>query len=310
MTHWNAEDAAGEHAAHDDRPAEVLAGVHGSDTDTCVVQWAADEAVRLGADLRLVHVIDPGMQFTPYPALMAGAPNLAEDLERGAETILAAACEVAHARHPDLVVHTSVPWGPPGGSLRELSTDARRLVIGGSRAAHLERMLLGSVAVPVVAHARCPVVVVPDGTAVAAPSHVVVGVDGSAGSVVAIETAFEIAAASGAAVTCVMGWSTEVVLGMVVTESFAKEVPEIEADCRAVADAVIAPVAARNPGVAVDVVVRHGNPADAIIEVAHEVGADVVVVGSRGHGGFVGLLLGSVSRRVVDHAGRVVIVAH
>ena len=280
MTHWNAEEAAGEHAAHDDRPAEVLAGVHGSDTDTCVVQWAADEAVRLGADLRLVHVIDPGMQFTPYPALMAGAPNLAEDLERGAETILAAAGEVAHARHPDLVVHTS-------GTAAGLTT-----------------------ALPVVAHARCPVVVVPDGTAVAAPSHVVVGVDGSAGSVVAIETAFEIAAASGAAVTCVMGWSTEVVLGMVVTESFAKEVPEIEADCRAVADAVIAPVAARNPGVAVDVVVRHGNPADAIIEVAHEVGADVVVVGSRGHGGFVGLLLGSVSRRVVDHAGRVVIAAH
>ncbi|MEO7422836.1 MAG: universal stress protein [Ornithinibacter sp.] len=70
------------------------------------------------------------------------------------------------------------------------------------------------------------------------------------------------------------------------------------------------PVAERHPGVPVDIVVRHGKPADAIIEVADDVRADVVVVGSRRHGGFVGLLLGSVSRRVVNRSERVVIVAH
>lgn len=183
-------------------------------------------------------------------------------------------------------------------------------MIGGSRTAHLERMLLGSVAVPVVAHARCPVVVVPDGTEVAAPSRILVGVDGSAGSAMAVETAFETAAASGSAVTCVMGWSAELSSGVVVFEPYAQEVAKVEADCLAVAHEVVDPVAARHRDVPVDVVVRHGNPADVVVKAAEEVGADLVVIGSRGHGGFVGLLMGSVSRRVVDRAGRVVIVAH
>lgn len=289
---------------------EVLAAVHGSDADTPVVQWASDEAVRLGTELRLVHVIDPGMQFTPYPALMAGAPNLADDLEREAEEILARAGDVARARHPDLDIRTSVPWGPPGGSLRDLSTDARRLVIGGSRSAHLERMILGSVAVPVIAHARCPVVVVPDGTDAVVPSRIVVGVDGSKGSLVAVEAAFETAAASGCAVTGVIGWSAELSSGVVVYEPYAQDVAKVEADGLAVAHEVVDPVAARYPQVPVDVIVRHGSPADVVVDAAAEVGADLVVVGSRGHGGFVGLLLGSVSRRVVDRAGRVVMVAH
>ena len=59
--------------------------------------------------------------------------------------------------------------------------------------------------------------------------------------------------------------------------------------------------AARHPGVNVDVLVRHGPVARAVVEVAAELDADLVVVGRRGSGGFRGLLLGSVSRRVVEH---------
>ncbi|MGB7817452.1 MAG: universal stress protein [Ornithinibacter sp.] len=310
MTPSTESDVAGRQPATDGGPAEVLAGLNGSTLDAAVMDWASDEARRLGVALRLVHVVDPGVQLTPYPALMSGAPSLAEELELEAETLLTPGLDRVRARHPALEVRTSVPWGPAGGALVELSADAVRLVIGGSHAAPLERMLLGSVAVPVVAHARCPVVVVPDGISVQDPAHVVVGVDGSPGSEAAVEVAFETAAASGGRVTCVMGWTTEVTLGVVVVESWAEGVPEIEADCRAVTHSVVDPVAARHPEVPVDVVVRHGTPAHVIVEVADDVGADLVVVGSRGHGGFVGLLLGSVSRRVVDRAGRVVVVAH
>ncbi len=310
MTPSTGSGVADDQSATRDGTAEVLAGLNGSTFDAGVVDWASDEASRLGAALRLVHVVDPGVQLTPYPALIAGSPTLAEDLELEAETLLARGADRARSRHPSLELHTSVPWGPQGGALVELSADAVRLVIGGSRAAPLERILLGSVAVPVIAHARCPVAVVPDGVTVEDPGQIVVGVDGSTGSEAAVEVAFATAAASGGRVTCVMGWTTEVTLGVVVVESWAQGVPEIEADCRALTHAVIDPVAARHPEVPVDVVVRHGAPAHVIVEVADEVGADLVVVGSRGHGGFVGLLLGSVSRRVVDRAGRVVVVAH
>jgi nucleotide-binding universal stress UspA family protein len=60
----------------------------------------------------------------------------------------------------------------------------------------------------------------------------------------------------------------------------------------------------------VDVVVRHGSPARAVVEVAVERDVDLVVLGRRGAGGFRGLLMGSVSRRVVERAGRVVLVVH
>ena len=55
---------------------------------------------------------------------------------------------------------------------------------------------------------------------------------------------------------------------------------------------------------------RHGGPETAVLEAADELDADLVVVGSRGLGGFRGLLLGSVSRRVVERAHRVVVVVH
>jgi nucleotide-binding universal stress UspA family protein len=62
--------------------------------------------------------------------------------------------------------------------------------------------------------------------------------------------------------------------------------------------------------VEVSITVRHGAPAKAILEAGADLNAGLVVVGSRGRGGFRGLLLGSVSRRIVEHAGRVVAIVH
>lgn len=289
---------------------DVLAGVQGSRVDVAVVQWASDEATRLGTRLRLVHVIDTGGLMTPYSALATSSSSFTDHLKREAEALVAGGAEQASERHPDLVVRTAVLWGLPSGTLVELSKDARRLVIGGSRPTHLERLLLGSVAVPVVAHARCAAVVVPEGDAVGALSHIVVGVDGSSGSAVAVEMAFETAAAGGSDITCVIGWDAKPSSGVVVFEQYVEGAAKAEANCLAVAHEVVDPLAARYPDVHAEVVVRRGNPADVIVETAAEVSADLVVVGSRGHGGFVGLLLGSVSRRVVDRAGSVVVIAH
>ena len=289
----------------------VVVAVDGSGADEAVVDWAADEAARLGAPLRLVTVVDPQVQLSPYEALASGSPSLAEHLDEGAHRILDRAAQRARARRDDVHdVAVAVPWGPPAAALVRLSENAARIVVGAPARGRLERILLGSVALPVVAHAHCPVAVVPSDTVVTMPQRILVAVDGSDASSRAAELAFSIADGSGAVITCVLGWNVEVQDGVVVTERSSSRWSAVEERYTALGHRVADPVAARHPGVPVDIVVRHGTPARAVVEVAVERDVDLVVLGRRGAGGFRGLLMGSVSRRVVERAGRVVLVVH
>ena len=292
-----------------DASGAVLAAVHGSPVDASVVDWAADEAVRLGVPLRLVSVVDPGFQLMPYEALVSATPSLSGQLEEGARVLLDDATGRARARHPGLDVAVAVTWGSPAAAVLDLARAARRLVVGASAKSRLERALLGSVALPVVAHASCPTVVVPAGTRIGPLRRLVVGVDGSEASGRAVALALETAEAAGAAVSCVVGWHVEVQDGIVVTERGSDRWAAVEERHAARAHRVVDPVSAHWPDVEVEVVVHHGPPSKVLIDAAAQLEADAVVVGSRGLGGFRGLLLGSVSRRVIEHAGRVVIVA-
>ncbi len=289
----------------------VVVAVDGSAADEAVVDWAADEAARLGAPLRLVTVVDPQVQLSPYETLVSGAPSLAEHLDEGAHRILDRAAERARARRDDVHdVAVAVPWGPPAAALVRLSREAARVVVGAPARGRLERILLGSVALPVVAHAHCPVAVVPSDSVVSAPRRILVAVDGSDASSRAAELAFTIADAAGAGITGVLGWNVEVHDGIVVTERSSTRWEAVEERYTALGHRVIDPVAEQYPGVPVDIVVRHGSPARAVVEVSVERDVDLVVLGRRGAGGFRGLLMGSVSRRVVERAGRVVLVVH
>ena len=288
----------------------VVVALDGSAADGPVVDWAADEAARLGAPLRLVSVVDPGVQLTPYEALVSGSPSLADHLEQGARHVLDLAVARVRERHADLDVATAVPWGPPAAAVVRLSTGAIRVVVGAPARGRLERILLGSVALPVVAHAHCPVAVVPADIDVGPPRRIVVAVDGSEPSRRAVELAFASAEASGASVTCVLGWHLEVHHGVVVTEPGSDSWIEVEQRYTGLLRRVVDPVAARHPGVDFTPDIRHALPSKAVVEAATELDADLIVVGSRGLGGFAGLLVGSVSRRVVQHAGRVVVVVH
>ncbi len=114
----------------------------------------------------------------------------------------------------------------------------------------------------------------------------------------------------GGGVTVVTAWTVEVEDGVVVTEPGTERWQRVHD--RLVASSRTALAAAReaHPDVPVDVVVRNGRPATALLDVAREVGADLVVVGRRGRGGFAGLLMGSVSRTVAQRATSPVAVVH
>lgn len=129
--------------------------------------------------------------------------------------------------------------------------------------------------------------------------RIVVGVDGSDNAAAALDWAIAEAAVRGE------GTTVEVVLGWYLplnAEMAAALEPdsELERAHRVELDDIVAKARANHPDVAIEGRLVRGAPARGLLEAAE--GADLVVVGRRGHGGFVGLLLGSVSQQVVWHA--------
>jgi nucleotide-binding universal stress UspA family protein len=136
-----------------------------------------------------------------------------------------------------------------------------------------------------------------------AQGRIVVGVDGSPASLDALRWAVRQAELTGASVEAVTSWSYPTSYGFPVIANV-----DWEQGARTVLDQAIA-AAVDESGPPVRRRVVEGHPARALADVA--AGADLLVVGSRGHGGFTGLLLGSVSEYVVTHAPcPVVVVRH
>lgn len=129
-------------------------------------------------------------------------------------------------------------------------------------------------------------------------STIVVGVDGSPESRAALRWALAEARLRGADVQAVYVWSIPVIPGRELGPSYVLPMEDLRAEAGAVLDAVLADEV--TDGVQVTPVVVEGNPADMLVEAGKE--ADLLVVGSRGHGGFAGLLLGSVSAQLAHHA--------
>ena len=131
---------------------------------------------------------------------------------------------------------------------------------------------------------------------------IVVGVDGSDRSRAALLWAYNEAAHHAAAITVVSTWHPP---ALPMTPPYGSAPPEgyvsqPQRDALDMLEKFVAELDARTPAVDVRTLVERGNPAEVLIERSKE--ADLIVVGSRGHGGFAGMLLGSVSQHLVAHA--------
>lgn len=146
------------------------------------------------------------------------------------------------------------------------------------------------------------------------PARIVVGVDGSAESKAALRWAARLAPTLGCTITALTAWQFPVLAGMnpaVMNVGMAPYFPEMwhpEQDARELLDTTVQEVFGdeRPPGLTLSVV--HGQPASALLEASEE--ATMLIVGSRGHGGFTGMLLGSVSSACAEHAACPVLVVH
>ncbi len=281
-------------------PPAVVAALDGSAHEDAVVAWAAAAAARHGVRLDLVHVVEVGVSLTSYDMLVSEAPRFGEQLEAAARDRLDAVAAQVRDRYDGLEVEIHTPVGSPPAVLVAMSEHAT-VVLGAVSQSRLHRLVLGSTALAVVAHSHGTVVVVPEAMPPVQPHRVVVGADGSEPGARAVAHAVAEAAAAGGTVTVVTAWTVEVDDGIVVTEPGPRAQRVEERLLEATRTAREA-AQAKHPEVPVEVVVRRGRAADTLLGVADEIGADLVVLGSRGRGGFAGLLLGSVSRTVVQQA--------
>ncbi|WP_247745347.1 universal stress protein [Streptomyces oryzae] len=133
----------------------VTAGVDGTPQSAAAARWAAREAVARNASLRLVHV-----QVAESALDQMVVPDEDDATRQRAEQLVQAAAVELAARFPGLSLDTRTTVGEPAWVLTELSRTSDVVVIGSRGLSSLGGFLVGSVALPTVAHVQCPVVLV------------------------------------------------------------------------------------------------------------------------------------------------------
>lgn len=278
--------------------APVVVGVDGSESSLAAVEWAARAAEARGVGLSVVHAfIWPLLGVATGPA-SHGDPD--GGLRAEARRLLAEAVDRAREAAPGIDVACEMPEGTPVPVLLRASRSAALVVLGSRGLGGFSALLVGSTAVQVAAHAAAPVVVVRSGGSgepTAARGDVVVGVDGSAESVDAVAFAFAEAQRLGTGLLAVSVAASAPAANLPAGVLLADD--DNPEPARALAE-VMAGWAEKYPEVPVRRNVIVGHPARTLIDLTAD--AAMLVVGSRGRGGFRGLLLGSVSQAALQHA--------
>jgi nucleotide-binding universal stress UspA family protein len=272
----------------------VVVGVDGSDTALRAVRWAAAAALSRHVDLHIAHAYEIPVGYPPgfvdwhalYQALQAqGKRWLADartEVERVAPGLATKVLEAKAGAVPTLV---------------GMSADATLLVLGSRGLGGFTGLVVGSTAVEVAARAECPVVVV-RGSVHAGP--VVVGVDGTPVGEAAIAFAFAEAAARGVDLVAVHTWTDLLLETVFAGSAAALDFSVLAEQTEEVLGERLAGWREKYPDVVVSRHVSRERASTALLR--HAEGAGLLVVGSRGRGGFRGLLLGSTSQHLLHHA--------
>lgn len=281
---------------------EIVVGVDGSPSGHTAALWAAAEASRRSVGL----VVLCSYEWRVVGSRAAVGGEYAAYVEAHAKAVVADIVADVAVEFPHLAVRGEVVLGQPAAALIEASRQAELVVVGNRGRGGFASLLLGSISQQVATHAHGPVAVVRGRTGILT-GPVVVGADGSAGGRDAIGVAFMAADARGVGLLAVRtyrparpAWGPEVV-------PFVEDDGERETYECAVLEDDLRPWLEKYPEVTVKRAVVPGDTADVLLGLADT--AQLLVVGSRGHGGFAGLLLGSVSQQVLHHAACPVVVA-
>lgn len=285
---------------------EVLVGVDGSAPSELALQWAIAEAKQREWPLRLVCSYSLP-SFTA--ASLDGGYAALDDrtIRQSAQGILDSA--LAKVSEHGVKVTAELETGDAAGALIEASRSASLAVVGTRGGGGFTDRLLGTVSTAVPAHAHCPVVVVPlrseTTTTLSQPRKIVVGVDGSPSARIALARAVEEALLWDAELTAVAAVPLSQGGGALSWLPAAIDREQVLADVE-VGLEVMVKEAVGDTGLVVKRHALDGTGSWLLAEFSTAV--DLVVVGSRGRGGFAGMLLGSTSQSVLHHASCPVLV--
>lgn len=280
----------------------VVVGFDGSPQAQRAVTWAAHEAGARGRGLTVVHALMPPVMTGGLGVGLPTSPEVLSRMETSAREQLAGVADTLDLDE----VRIAVEIGSPSGVLLEASETADLVVVGSRGRGGFARLLLGSVAAQVAAHADCPAAIIP---AEARPDaqELVVGIAATPDSEAALAFAFEEASRHGWSLTAVHAWDVPAYDLLIVPNA---PVPVALSD---VADGEVrlsAEVLAGFRDVYPDVEVYErlvqGPPVQAILQASEN--PAMIVVGTRGRGPTLGSLLGSISNGVLHKSKAPVVV--
>ncbi len=281
----------------------VLVCIDGSAASDAAIAWGAREAAVRHVPITLLHAVPPVVVGWPVGQLYTEMPDWQKD---EAQTLIEQAYKTLAASLGDSKpseIHTKMVYSRVVPSLIDASKDAWMVVVGSQGLGALGRLLLGSVTTGLIHHAHCPVAVirseeiaVPDSNA-----PVLVGIDGSPASEAATALAFDEASRRGVGLMALHVWSDVGVLPIL-----GMDWRERESQGQEVLAERLAGWQEKYPDVRVERLLFCDKPSRWLLNESER--AQLVVVGSRGRGGFPGMLLGSVSSAVAQAAKIPVIV--
>lgn len=284
----------------------VYVGMDGSPTAAAAALWAAADAHHRGAAVCLVHIenlVPVGyVGEVVYPAAIFDADRAWQ------QAALTTVTDQIVAAFPGLEVRTVVRTGAPVEALRRAARHGLMTVVGSHGTHQFTDVTLGSIAAGSVTHGLGPVVVVradPATGTVRGSGPVVVALDGFPDSDDALAFAFEEADFRGRVLVAVHTWNDAAIDGFAYANPVEVDRTLIDDEEERLLAEQLSGWMDRYPDVVVTQVVLRGSPAATLLRYCSAEGSgrpELLVVGSRGRGGFVGLLLGSTSQALIAHA--------
>ena len=271
----------------------VIVAYDGSKAARAAAAYGAQEATRRGVGLTMIYAHQPTPMWGPATPIL---DDYSWERDWIHQILRDGRKEVALA-YPELEIDAKIMSGSPAGAIIDASATANLVVTGTQSTAGIIGHLAGSVAAQIAAHAHTPVIVVRETDSVRphsspSPARIVVGLDGSDESQRALAFAVDEAVERDASIEAVYGWCVPDVhdIEPFINSTYVLEDEKAKAD-RLVSEAVSG-WSDRYPDLAITHrIVYTFDAVDALLQASTE--ADLIVVGSRGHGGFLGLRLGS-----------------